>query len=871
MPTPSLTREEAADRTQRVRPHRCEVDLDLTGAPDPAHNTYPVEVIWSFSFDRGDGPDETFLDFTGQVSEAEINGRSLSTEQIAAAFCQDRLRLQGLQAENRVRVRGEALYSRSGEGMHRYTDPQDGKVYLYTQYEPADAHRVMPCFDQPDLRAEWIFRITAPRQWEVRSNSTALRAPAEPGGDSPEQAAATHHEFAPTLPIPAYLTSVLAGPYVSAESSWESSSAQRPQSLPLHLWCRASMAEHLDAEEIFTITRQGLDFFTELFDLPYPFETYEQAFVPEYNLGAMENPGLVTFTEDYLFPDGASREQLAGRANTILHEMAHMWFGDLVAIRWWEDLWLKESFAEFMGAHASVSATQFTEAWAGFAVRRKAWAYRQDAMATTHPIVADVPDVAAAKQNFDGITYAKGAAALKQLVAFVGLEDFTRACRVYFRRHAFGSARLEDFLAVLQESSQRDTASWARDWLTTTGATVLRLQTRRDPDGTLVSASLTPEGTVHDPASERDHQLAVSVWGTDAQPQRSLELTLSGRTAHELPELAGADGVVVVNDRDLDYAEIVADEPTRADQLARLSSIPDPMARAVVWSALWTDVRQARLDPEDFTAAVIDHLFAETDEAVFTTVLGQAEEALESYLPARRRPQIRGRLLRRVIEELHGAEHGSDRQRSLASSFARLGQRDGAAHGLAQDLLSGEVVLPGLHLGPALRWSLLTGLVATNHAVDSSILRETERDASRVSQIGRARTNAARPTSRAKDLAWAEILGHELTNDLLTATIEGFQLGSPDLLAPYRKRYFEIIDSEWSQRSIGMATRLVRGLFPAAADLAPGADPEQDPILRRSQQWLQEHPQADPALRRVVIECRDELARRLRAQAAARP
>ena len=865
MPTPSLTREEAADRTERVHPHRCEVDLDLTGAPDAARRTFPVEVAWTFSFDRADGPDETFLDFTGEVLELEINGRSLSAEEITAAFAQDRLRLEGLQPQNRVRVRGEALYSRSGEGMHRYTDPQDGEVYLYTQYEPADAHRVMPCFDQPDLRAEWVFRLTAPQQWAARSNGTPVSTPAQDGS------AATRHEFSPTLPIPAYLTSVLAGPYVSAESSWESSAPQRAQHLPLHLWCRASMAEHLDAEEIFTITRQGLDFFTDLFDMAYPFDTYEQAFVPEYNLGAMENPGLVTFTEDYLFPDGASRQQLAGRANTILHEMAHMWFGDLVAIHWWEDLWLKESFAEFMGAHASVSATQFTEAWAGFAVRRKAWAYRQDALSTTHPIVADVPDVAAAKQNFDGITYAKGAAALKQLVAFVGLEDFTRACRVYFRRHAFGSARLEDFLAVLQESSERDTASWARDWLTTTGATVLRLQTHRDPDGALVSASLTPEGTVHDPASERDHQLAVSVWGAAQEPQRTVELTLSGRTAHELPHLAGADGVLVVNDRDLDFAEIVVDQPTREDQLARLSSIPDPMARAVVWSALWTDVRQARLDPEDFVAAVIEHLFVESDEAVFTTVLGQAEEALESYLPARRRPQIRGRLMERVIGQLQAAEPGSDRQRSLASSLARLSHRDGAAHGLTQDLLSGEVVIPGLHLGPALRWSLLTGLVATNHAVDSSILRESERDASRISQIGRARTNAARPTARAKDLAWAEILGHELTNDLLSATIEGFQLGSPDLLAPYRTRYFEVIEPEWSQRSIGMATRLVRGLFPAAADLSPGADPEQDPILRRSGQWLDKHAQADPALRRIVIECRDELARRLRAQAAARP
>ena len=389
---------------------------------------------------------------------------------------------------------------------------------------------------------------------------------------------------------------------------------------------------------------------------------------------------------------------------------------------------------------------------------------------------------------------------------------------------------------------------------------------------------LTPAGTAHDEASERDHQLAVSVWGAPGeddepfeQPQRSVEITLTGRSPQALPGLAGADGVVVVNDRDLDYAEIVLDDASRADALARLSSVPDPMARAVLWSTLWTDVRQARLDAEDFSRAALAHLFRETDETVFETVLRQAADGIEAYLPARRRPEARTRLLARVVEELQAAAPGSDRQRTLAAVYARLGCRDGSAHGLAQDLLSGEVALPGLVLGPELRWGLLTALVATNHAVESSILGEADRDASRISQIGRARTNAARPTRWAKDAAWNEILGHELTNDLLSATIEGFQLGDPGLLAPYRERYFELLEAEWSTRSIGMATRLVRGLFPGDADLRPGAAPEDDETLRRTDHWLAQHPDADPALRRIVLECRDQLHRRLRAQAAARP
>ncbi|MDO5619798.1 aminopeptidase N [Kocuria sp.] len=917
-----LTRAEAFTRSQTVSLNGVTVELDLRGAPDPAQATFGVKVTWDFRLQDTAPAASTFLDFIGDVHTVELNGQVLSAAQLATAVHADRIHLDGLSETNRVVVEGAGYYSRSGEGLHRYVDPQDAQTYLYTQYEPTDARRVVPCFDQPDLRTTWHFDVIAPAGWSVSSN--ALPVGQRALNDDDVERGAVRHSFGPTASIPSYLTSVLAGPYHRVDASWTSSHGHRPQTLPLTLWCRASMAEYLPAEELFDLTRQGLDFFTELFDLEFPFDSYEQAFVPEYNLGAMENPGLVTLTEDYLFPDGPTHQQRAARANTVLHEMAHMYFGDLVTIRWWEDLWLKESFAEFMGAHASASATEFTQAWAGFAVQRKAWAYRQDSLSTTHPIVADVPDVAAAQQNFDGITYAKGAAALKQLVAYVGIDEFTAACRQYFRQHAWASASLLDFLTALEASSSRDTGLWAQKWLTTEGATVLRVEQRAD------TVAITPLGTDTDPNSRRPHHLRVGVYhflppglahgaeGTGAQDAvaadsidtegttpvltRTQLLTVDVASDHPVGEalvidlppadsplaVTGEDSaalippasltsplplenrVLLLNDDDLDYAHFHLDPAGVAQLKAHLSALPTAMARSVAWAHLWSMLRRGHLLPEDFLAAVIKHVFLETESVVFETVLDRALETLESYVGPQHRAEQRRTLSRHVAQRLRQAAAGSDQQTALARILGHLIAHETESARWVRQLMTGAEVLPGLELGPALRWRWMTGLVASNQAVESWIREEADRDHSRASQIGQARTLAARPTHWAKEAAWQNMLNGELSNDLLSATAAGFQLADDHLMAPYRDRYFAMLEQQWSSQSTGMATRLVKGLYPRTCDLVPGTPPEEDPLLGQTQDWLENHPEAPAALRRLILEQRDERRIRLRIQANAR-
>lgn len=865
-----LTQVDAAARSTALRLSGAAVELDLSGAEDPQNLTFPVRVTWDFTL-NDDAPTTTFLDFIGEVHAVEINGEALSPAQLDDAVAHGRIHLHGLQADNRVVVEAAGLYSRSGEGLHRYVDAQDGQCYLYTQYEPTDARRVMPCFDQPDLRTPWSFTVTAPEDWSVSSNALPASAPVA-DADNKRQ-----HTFEPTASIPSYLTTVLAGPYHRVDATWDSAHPHRPQQLPLTLWCRASMAQYLPAQELFELTRTGLDFFTELFDLPFPFDSYEQAFVPEYNLGAMENPGLVTLTEDYLFPDGPTHQQRAARANTVLHEMAHMYFGDLVTIRWWEDLWLKESFAEFMGAYASAEATEFKDAWAGFAVRRKGWAYRQDSLSTTHPVMADVPDVAAARQNFDGITYAKGAAALKQLVAYVGVEQFLTACRVYFRRHAWGSADLQDFLTALQESSSKDTAAWARDWLGTVGTTVM--------DAELGQSQLlvTARGTLQDPQSRRAHHLAVGLYqrcGDSSALERTDRIEVEIPAEHAsgspltvpLPPSDASPGrapLVLVNDDDLDFSHVNLDPATTAQLVEDLGALPDPMSRSVAWSHLWSMLRRALLDPAVFLEAVTRHIFTETESVVFETILERAGETVEDYVPVRRRAHQRRLLSRSVVKHLQEAPPGSDQQTALARILGHLMARDPEPAPWVRDLLTGRETLQGLRLGPSLRWRWMTGLVASNHAVDSWIREELQRDGSRVSQIGHARTQAARPTLRAKASAWDEMLGGDLSNDILSATASGFQLADDHLMAPYRDRYFAMVLQQWQTRSIGMATRVVAGLYPGTSDLAPGGVPESDPLLLQTQQWLDANPQAPNALRRVLTEQRDERLIRLRIQANA--
>ncbi|QSE38799.1 aminopeptidase N [Rhodococcus erythropolis] len=823
MSTANLNRSEVAERSRTIDVTGYRVELDLRSAADSAAKTFSTVT----TIDLKSSAESTWLDFIGAaVDSVEVDGASIPVE-----YDGSRIVVRGLGGSNVVRVAAHGHYSRSGEGLHRFVDDADDQTYLYTQYEPADARRVFACFEQPDLKAPFTFEVTAPDGWEVLSNQPATRTLSVDG--------AQRVTFAPTLPISTYITAIAAGPYHRVASSW----SRGELTVELGALCRASLAPHLDADNVFDITRQGLDFYAEHFDYPYPFGKYDQIFVPEYNLGAMENPGLVTFTEAYVFRGTATDEQHQRRANTILHEMAHMWFGDLVTMVWWDDLWLKESFADFMGSLVSAEATRFTDAWVAFAIKRKAWAYLQDQLPTTHPIVADIVDLEAAKLNFDGITYAKGASVLKQLVAFVGRDAFFEAARRYFKAHAFGNTTLVDLLDVLAETSGRDVREWARIWLQTTGVSTLSL------DGTDLVQT--------DP---RPHRLAVGIYdynesGDLVRTERvELDITES-RTSVDLPPGA----LTLLNDEDLTYAKVRLDAESLSTVEASLDRVSDPLARGVIWSSLWNSVRDAQLSVFRYLDMVERFAPAETDLAILSAILTDAQYAVLHYVPKSLRPNVSAGWLETTWKAVFEAEPESGRQLAWARALSAAAAVNDARAGELRSILDGTCPGPvGLALDPDLRWALWIALSATGHASVSDFDSELSKDSTSAGRTAYVRAAASIPDAETKAAAWASATTDaSLSNDRLDATIAGFRSGTdPSLIEGYAVEYFSSLGKWWSERSIEIARRLVNGLFPAAEDTSA------------VDSWIQANAEAPASLRRLVLERRDHLARDLRAQAS---
>ena len=865
MSNENLQREEAANRSALITTHSYDVSLDVRQAQDPEVTGYTSRSVINFSAREAGG--STFLDFIGSdVHSVFLNGKGLPVADVVDG---SRIRLDNLQVENQVTVTGTALYSTSGEGMHRFFDPADGQCYLYTQYEPADARRVFANFEQPDLKAEFTFHVMAPSDWQVASNGAEAdrtQLTSDP--------ATSRWDFAPTRRMSTYITTVLAGPYSKAEDHWSGTLADGTAlDVPLALYCRTSMAASFDTAHLFQLTKQGLGFFNNLFDYPYPWGKYDQAFVPEYNLGAMENPGLVTFTESYVFTSRAADSQYQGRANTLMHEMAHMWFGDLVTMQWWDDLWLKESFADYMGTLGVDRATDWDTAWVNFANNRKAWAYVQDQLPTTHPIVADIPDLEAAKQNFDGITYAKGASVLKQLVAYVGFEAFIAGSRRYFKDHEYGNTTLADLLAALGEASGRDLALWARQWLQTSGISTITADIE-EHDGVLGKVVLVQEAA--DPATGRQelrpHRLRVGLYDFDTNGSLvrvdTVETDLGGRTT-VVPELAGkpVPALLLVNDDDLSYAKVRLDPRSEATARASLGVLQDPMARALCWTALWDAARDGVAPASRYVAAVEKFGPAEKGIGVLLNVLGNASTAIDRYVPASGRAAVRDGFLDTTARELGAAEPGSDHQLAWARTLAITSRQATGRLELVRGILGGTTVIRGLAVDPELRWSLWHALAANGQATKAELDAELARDTTASGRAGHATALAARPDARVKAAAWdAAVKGTTLSNQLLSATIAGFNTAPDGLLDPFVEPYFDSLESVWAERSIEIASRIVRGLYPAGQDL-DGTSPDSHAVIVLTDGWLAGHPDAPRALRRIITEQRSHLHRSLTAQA----
>ena len=608
--TSNLTRDEAAARSALITVASYHVDLDLTGDD---------EVFGSVSVIRFDcaAPGSTsFINLTAPaVREIILNGEPVSLD----AFDGDRITLEGLAADNVLRVVADCAYSRSGEGLHRFTDPADGRVYLYSDLETFDAHRVYACFDQPDMKATYELAVTAPADWLVVSNM----APES----SVKDGEALRWHFPPTPVMPTYITAVAAGPYHVVRDEHDG--------IPLGVFCRQSLAEYLDPDEILEVTRQGFDFYHNSFGIKYPFGKYDQLFVPEFKEGAMENAGCVTFLESYIFRSRVTDFAREARGETILHEMAHMWFGDLVTMRWWDDLWLNESFATWAGTLAQAEATRWTSAWTTFAQLYKSWAYRQDQLPSTHPIAADIPDIQAVEVNFDGITYAKGASVLKQLVAYVGRENFLDGVRKYFGAHAWGNATLADLLAALEQTSGRDLASWSREWLQTAGVNTLRPSYAVDSEDRFTEFAVEQEAAATHPLL-RSHRIAIGLYDrTEAGLSRRLqvETDVAGpRTV--IPELVGQrrPDLVLVNDDDLTYAKIRLDEHSLRTLVdSSIGLFTESLPAALCWAAAWDMCRDGEMAARDYVRLVLSGISSVADISVVQTLLRQAGQAARRF------------------------------------------------------------------------------------------------------------------------------------------------------------------------------------------------------------------------------------------------
>ena len=848
MPGTNLTRAEAAERSASISVDSYDVTLDLTVGP----TTYTSRTHVRFEC-RTPGV-STWVDLIAPtVRRIEFNGRTLDPAEV---FVDSRIALDELLATNELIVDADCAYMHTGEGLHRFVDPVDDEVYLYSQFEVADARRMYACMDQPDLKATFALTVTAPNHWHVLSNTAAPQPVAV--SDT-----ASRWRFAPTSRLSPYITALAAGPYHAEYDTYVGPHG----TYPLGVYCRSSLGQYLDADEIMTITKQGFEFFEKSFDSPYPFKKYDQIFVPEFNAGAMENAACVTYLEEYVFRSRVTDAAYEQRSNTILHEMAHMWFGDLVTMTWWDDLWLNESFAEWAAHHANVEATRFTDAWTTFLNQRKAWAYRQDQLPSTHPIAADMLDLEAVEVNFDGITYAKGAAALRQLVAWVGEKEFFDGIQSYFREHAWGNTRLDDLLRHLEISSDRELASWSREWLQTSGVNLLYPEISIAADGTYESVAIVqappslPDGIE---PTLRSHRIALGLfdWANGSLTRsRRVEIDLVGART-PVPELTGSavPELLLLNDGDLTFAKIRLDEKSARTAIQGLGDIEDSLARALVWGAAWDMTRDAEMSTGDYLTLALSGLVRETDVGAVQQVIAQVKASIEQYASPDNRPQYRDRLAAGTHKLLIAASAKSDHQLAYMHAFTKAARtREHSA--VLRAILDGVEVPEGLAVDTDLRWTLLAKLVVLGAATNSDIDHELQRDDTASGRVHAAYCRAAIPSVEAKEAAWAAAVdSDDLPNSILTATIGGFvQPDQRDLLRRYTDRYFSALGPVWSERTNETAQTVTIGLYPALLT--------DDDTLLRTDAFLDGHDgDVNPSARRLVSEGRDGVERALRAQ-----
>ncbi|MFF3398135.1 aminopeptidase N [Streptomyces sp. NPDC002659] len=851
MPGTNLTREEAQQRASLLTVDSYEIDLDLSGAQEGG--TY--RSVTTVRFDSAEEGAETFIDLVAPaVHEVVLNGEALD---VAAVFQDSRIALAQLHAgRNELKVVADCAYTNTGEGLHRFVDQVDQQAYLYTQFEVPDARRVFASFEQPDLKATFQFTVKAPEGWTVVSNSA-----------TPEPKDNVWH-FEPTPRISSYITALIVGPYHSVHSSYEKDG----QSVPLGVYCRPSLAEFLDSDAIFEVTRQGFEWFQEKFDYDYPFAKYDQLFVPEFNAGAMENAGAVTIRDQYVFRSKVTDAAYEVRAETILHELAHMWFGDLVTMEWWNDLWLNESFATYtsIACQAAHPESRWPQSWTTFANSMKTWAYRQDQLPSTHPIMAEIRDLDDVLVNFDGITYAKGASVLKQLVAYVGQDEFFRGVQAYFKAHAFGNTRLSDLLGALEETSGRDLKTWSQKWLETAGINILRPELEISEEGYVTAFSVRqeapalPAGAKGEPTL-RPHRIAIGCYDLDQSGKlvrtSRIELDVDGElTDVPFPKNTRRPAVILLNDDDLSYAKVRLDEESLRVVTEHLGDFAESLPRALCWASAWDMTRDGELATRDYLSLVLSGIGKESDIGVVQSLHRQVKLAIDLYAAPEWREAGLTQWTDATLAHLRAAQPGSDHQLAWARAFAATA-RTPQQLDLLQALLDATETIEGLAVDTELRWAFVERLAAVGQLDEDEIAAEYERDKTAAGERHAMTARAARPTAEAKAEAWASVVeSDKLPNAQQEAVISGFvQTDQRELLAPYTGKYFAAVNDVWDSRSHEIAQQIAVGLYPALQ--------VSQATLDATDAWL-ESTEPNAALRRLISESRAGIERALRAQAA---
>jgi aminopeptidase N len=831
VPGENLTRVEAQERRAIVDTTSYDVDLDLTKGAE----IFGSRSVIRFTATPGAS---TFIDLIARdVREITLNGRTIDP---AVAFADSRIALEGLEAENELVVDADCLYTNTGEGLHRFVDPVDGEVYLYSQFEVPDSRRVFAVFEQPDLKATFRFTVTAPDAWKVVSNSPTPEPTAQGDGTAT-------WAFEPTPRISSYITALVAGPYEATYSELTSSSGRV---IPLGVYGRKSLWQHLDADYIFDKTRQGFAYFEEKFDVPYPFAKYDQLFVPEFNAGAMENAGAVTFTETYVFRSKVTDAVKERRVVTILHELAHMWFGDLVTMKWWNDLWLNESFAEWASTIATAEATEWTEAWTTFNAMEKTWAYRQDQLPSTHPVVAEINDLEDVQVNFDGITYAKGGSVLKQLAAWVGIEEFFAGVSAYFKKHQWQNTELSDLLTELEATSGRELSTWSKKWLETAGVNTLSPEIATDSSGDITRFAIVQTAPADYPTI-RPHRLGVgfySLQGDALVRVHHVELDVDGDLT-VVPELVGIarPDLVLLNDEDLAYAKIRLDERSLETAIAHLSKISDPLARSLVWGAAWDQTRDAEASATDYIDLVLGNIASETESTTVRTTLAQLQLAANSYVSPDTRDVARAKVADGLWELASSAEAGSDNQLQFVTAFASAAST-GEQWERVRQVRDGEVTFEGLDIDTDLSWALLVSLAAGGRVTTSDVDAALAADNTAKGGEFAAQAKAALPDAAAKRVAWdALVESDDQPNTIVRAAAAGLvHPAGVGVLGEFVQPYFDMLLPIWNSRTYQIAQYLIVGLYPAPLASADLRD--------ATRAWLAAHVDAPPALRRLVNE-----------------